>query len=77
MSTEQAAQLLGITPHQLAVWSKRFRHPAWHTGGDGQRVYNHGEVHALRRALDRSSSISAAMAIAYAERRDNNVQGRD
>ena len=67
MTTEEAAQLLGITPHQLTVWSSRLGHPSWRTTDDGHRIYDHAEVLALRRALDQSSSISAAMATAYAD----------
>jgi DNA-binding transcriptional MerR regulator len=61
VTADAAATLLGTSPAILALWEKRFGYPVAERTDDGQRLYAEDMMIALRDALSRESSISAAI----------------
>ena len=66
LKTSEAAALLGVTPSTLRAWERRFGFPRPQRSPGGHRFYTHGEVAALREALQGGLSISSAVARARA-----------
>src|ERR1700751_720292 len=61
LKTTEAAALLNIGPNTLRAWERRFGFPNPERSPGGHRAYPHGEVAALRAALEEGHSISAAV----------------
>jgi DNA-binding transcriptional MerR regulator len=61
LRTSEAAKLLGVSPSTLRTWEQRFRFPEPHRLPGRYRFYSHGEVVALRAALQEGLSISTAV----------------
>jgi DNA-binding transcriptional MerR regulator len=61
LRTSEAARLLGVSPSTLRSWEQRFRFPQPYRSPGGHRFYSHGEVVALRAALQEGLSISSAV----------------
>jgi DNA-binding transcriptional MerR regulator len=61
VTAEAAATLLGTSPAVLCLWEKRFGYPVAEHTEDGQRLYAEDMMIALRDALRRDLSISAAI----------------
>jgi DNA-binding transcriptional MerR regulator len=61
VTAEAAASLLGTSPAILSMWEKRFGYPVAEHTHDGQRLYAEEMMLALRDALTRELSISAAI----------------
>jgi DNA-binding transcriptional MerR regulator len=61
LKTTEAAALLNVGPSALRAWERRFDFPKPQPSVGGHRYYTHGEVAALRDALQRGVSISAAV----------------
>jgi hypothetical protein len=57
---DEAAAVLGVSPHTLRTWEQRFGYPH-SVSGAGERRYAHGEVIALRDSLEAGLSIPAAI----------------
>ncbi|MFZ0972468.1 MAG: MerR family DNA-binding transcriptional regulator [Solirubrobacteraceae bacterium] len=66
LKTTEAATLLDVGPSTLRTWERRFGFPNPHRSPGGHRAYPHGEVAALRAALEQGHSLSAAVASARA-----------
>ncbi len=66
LKTNEAAALLDVGPSTLRAWERRFGFPRPQRSPGGHRAYPHGEVAALRAALEEGHSISAAVARARA-----------
>ena len=66
LKTTEAATLLDVGPSTLRAWERRFGFPNPQRSPGGHRAYPHGEVAALRAALDEGHSVSAAVARARA-----------
>ena len=62
LKTNEAAALLDVGPSTLRAWERRFSFPRPQRSPGGHRAYPHGEVAALRAALEEGHSISAAVA---------------
>lgn len=61
LKTTEAAILLNVGPNTLRAWERRFAFPQAHRSPGGHRYYPHGEVAALRAALEGGLSISSAV----------------
>ncbi|HSC02855.1 MAG TPA: MerR family transcriptional regulator [Solirubrobacteraceae bacterium] len=61
LKTTEAAALLDVGPSTLRAWERRFGFPKPQRSHGGHRHYTHGEVAALRDALQEGLSISAAV----------------
>lgn len=61
LKTTEAATLLNVAPTTLRMWEARFGFPEPQRSPGGHRWYTHGEVAALRAALQEGLSISAAV----------------
>lgn len=61
IKTSEAATLLDISPNTLRAWERRFGFPKPRRSPGGHRAYTHGEVVALREALQGGLSISSAV----------------
>src|ERR1700751_5627977 len=66
LKTTEAAALLSIGPNTLRAWERRFGFPQPRRSPGGHRAYPHGEVEALRAALEEGLSIASAVARARA-----------
>ena len=66
LKTTEAAALLSIGPNTLRAWERRFGFPQPRRSPGGHRAYPHGEVEALRAALEDGLSIASAVARARA-----------
>ena len=66
LNTTEAAALLEVGPSTLRAWERRFAFPQPRRTPGGHRAYPHGEVAALRAALEEGHSISVAVARARA-----------
>ncbi|MCW3013606.1 MAG: MerR family transcriptional regulator [Solirubrobacterales bacterium] len=61
LKTSEAAQLLNVSPNTLRAWERRFGYPKPARTAGQHRMYTHGEVAALRDALQEGLSISSAI----------------
>jgi DNA-binding transcriptional MerR regulator len=61
LKTSEAAQLLNVSPNTLRAWERRFGYPMPARTAGQHRMYTHGEVAALRDALQEGLSISSAI----------------
>jgi MerR family transcriptional regulator, light-induced transcriptional regulator len=61
LKTTEAAALLDVGPSTLRAWERRFDFPKPQRSAGGHRWYTHGEVAALREALQAGLSISSAV----------------
>jgi MerR family transcriptional regulator, light-induced transcriptional regulator len=61
LKTNEAATLLDVSPSTLRAWERRFGFPQPQRSPGGHRCYLHGEVAALRIALEEGVSISSAV----------------
>jgi MerR family transcriptional regulator, light-induced transcriptional regulator len=66
LKTTEAAALLDVGPSTLRTWERRFGFPNPQRSAGGHRVYRHGEIAALRAAIEQGHSLSAAIAHARA-----------
>lgn len=61
LKTSEAAQLLNVSPNTLRAWERRFGFPKPQRSPGKHRLFTHGEVAALRDALQEGLSISSAV----------------
>jgi len=61
LKTSEAAILLNVAPSTLRAWERRFGFPKPQRSPGGHRAYAHGEVAALRKALQEGCSITSAV----------------
>ncbi len=61
LKTSEAASLLNVSPNTLRAWERRFGYPKPQRSPGQHRLYTHGEVAALRDALQEGLSISSAV----------------
>jgi DNA-binding transcriptional MerR regulator len=61
LKTSEAATLLNVSPNTLRAWERRFGYPMPQRSAGRHRLYTHGEVVALRDALQQGLSISSAV----------------
>lgn len=61
LKTSEAAALLNVSPNTLRAWERRFGYPKPQRSAGQHRLYTHGEVAALRDALQQGLSISSAV----------------
>ncbi len=66
LKTTEAANLLNVSPSTLRTWERKFGFPQPQRAPGGYRSYTHGEVAALRAALEGGLSISSAVSRARA-----------
>jgi len=61
LKTSEAAAVLNVSPNTLRAWERRFGYPKPQRSPGQHRLYTHGEVAALRDALQEGLSISSAI----------------
>ncbi|MDX6722178.1 MAG: MerR family transcriptional regulator, light-induced transcriptional regulator, partial [Solirubrobacteraceae bacterium] len=61
LKTSEAAAVLNVSPNTLRACERRFGYPKPHRTAGKHRLYTHGEVAALRDALQEGLSISSAI----------------
>lgn len=61
LKTSEAATLLNVSPNTLRAWERRFGYPRPQRSPGRHRLYTHGEIAALRDALQEGLSISSAI----------------
>jgi DNA-binding transcriptional MerR regulator len=61
LKTSEAAALLNVSPNTLRAWERRFGFPKPQRSKGKHRLFTHGEVAALRDALQEGLSISSAV----------------
>jgi hypothetical protein len=61
LKTSEAAQLLNVSPNTLRAWERRFGFPKPQRSPGKHRLFTHGEIAALRDALQEGLSISSAV----------------
>lgn len=61
LKTSEAATLLNVSPNTLRAWERRFGYPKPQRSKGQHRLYTHGEVAALKDALQQGLSISSAV----------------
>ena len=61
LKTSEAAQLLNVSPNTLRAWERRFGFPKPQRSPGKHRLFTHGEIAALRDALQEGLSISSAI----------------
>ncbi|MDQ6731026.1 MAG: MerR family transcriptional regulator [Actinomycetota bacterium] len=61
LKTSEAAALLNVSPNTLRAWERRFGFPKPQRSPGQHRLFTHGEVAALRDALQEGLSISSAV----------------
>lgn len=61
LKTSEAAALLNVSPNTLRAWERRFGFPQPQRSKGRHRLYIHGELAALRDALQEGLSISSAV----------------
>jgi DNA-binding transcriptional MerR regulator len=64
LKTSEAAALLNVSPNTLRAWERRFGYPRPQRSIGRHRLYTHGEIAALRDALQDGLSISSAVSAA-------------
>lgn len=72
MRTHAAAAMLGVSPSTLRSWERRHGYPRPSRTPGNHRLYELGELEALRDALSETGSISSAIEMA---RRGNRAAG--
>src|ERR1700731_1527543 len=61
LKTSEAAAVLNVSPTTLRAWERRFGYPKPQRSPGKHRLYTHGEIAALRDALQEGLSISSAI----------------
>ena len=61
LKTSEAATLLNVSPNTLRAWERRFDFPKPQRSQGKHRLFTHGEIAALRDALQEGLSISSAV----------------
>src|SRR5436190_1633389 len=61
LKTSEAAAVLNVSPNTLRAWERRFGYPKPQRTAGKHLLYTHGEVAALRDALQEGLSISSAI----------------
>lgn len=61
LKTSEAAALLNVSPNTLRAWERRFDFPKPQRSPGKHRLFTHGEVAALKDALQDGLSISSAV----------------
>ena len=61
LKTSEAAALLNVSPNTLRAWERRFGFPQPQRSPGKHRLFTHGEIAALRDALQEGLSISSAV----------------
>lgn len=61
LKTSEAAALLNVSPNTLRAWERRFGFPKPQRSPGRHRLFTHGEIAALRDALQEGLSISSAV----------------
>jgi DNA-binding transcriptional MerR regulator len=61
LKTSEAASVLNVSPNTLRAWERRFGYPKPQRSPGKHRLYTHGEIAALRDALQEGLSISSAI----------------
>jgi len=61
LKTSEAAAVLGVSPNTLRAWERRFGFPQPQRSPGHHRMFTHGEIAALRDALQDGLSISSAV----------------
>lgn len=61
LKTSEAAALLNVSPNTLRAWERRFGYPKPQRSPGKHRLYTHGEIVALKDALQEGLSISSAV----------------
>ena len=61
LKTSEAAAVLNVSPNTLRAWERRFGYPKPQRTAGKHRLYTHGEIAALRDALQEGLSISSAI----------------
>src|ERR1022692_2763101 len=61
LKTSEAAVLLNVSPNTLRAWERRFGFPKPQRSPGKHRLFTHGEIAALRDALQEGLSISSAI----------------
>jgi len=61
LKTSEAAALLNVSPNTLRAWERRFGFPKPQRSPGKHRLFTHGEVAALKDALQEGLSISSAV----------------
>ena len=61
LKTSEAAALLKVSPNTLRAWERRFGFPEPQRSRGKHRLLTHGEIAALREALQEGLSISSAV----------------
>ena len=61
LKTSEAASLLNVSPNTLRAWERRFGYPKPQRSPGKHRLYTHGEITALKDALQEGLSISSAV----------------
>jgi MerR family transcriptional regulator, light-induced transcriptional regulator len=61
LKTSEAAALLNVSPNTLRAWERRFDFPKPQRSPGKHRLFTHGEIAALRDALQEGLSISSAI----------------
>lgn len=61
--TNAAAAILGVSANTLRSWEQRFGHPLPRRTEGGHRIFERGEIEALRDALIETGEISAAISV--------------
>lgn len=61
LKTSEAAAMLNVSPNTLRAWERRFGFPKPQRSPGRHRLFTHGEVAALRDALQEGLSISSAV----------------
>ncbi len=64
LKMQDAATLLNVSPSTLRSWERRFGYPAPLRSAGGHRMYPHGEIVALRDALEGGLPIASAVSSA-------------
>ncbi|MGI8460191.1 MAG: MerR family DNA-binding transcriptional regulator [Solirubrobacterales bacterium] len=64
MRTHDAAALLGVSPSTLRSWERRHGYPRPRRTPGNHRIYDLGELEALRDALGETGAISSAIDVA-------------
>lgn len=61
LKTSEAAALLNVSCNTLRAWERRFDYPNPQRSSGRHRLYAHGEIVALRHALQQGPSVSSAV----------------